>query len=150
MAADPDRATVLDASVAVKLVIDEPYSDRALSLVTELRRGGVRVSVPPHFHSEVANAAYQQVRRQNVSLARAEAALASFLAMEFPVVFVPELPRAAFELAAQHGLASLYDAMYLALAVRLGANFWTDDQRLLRAIGDAFPNARWLGEYEST
>ena len=44
----------------------------------------------------------------------------------------------------------VYDAMYVVLANRLSYELWTDDQRLLRALGGTFTNARWIGDYEAS
>ena len=105
--------------------------------------------VPPHFHGEVSNAVYQQFRRKNLSLAEAALAVNGLLAMELVAIAPQDLPRAAFDFAAQHDLAGVYDAMYVVLANRLSYELWTDDQRLLRALGGTFPNVRWIGDYES-
>ncbi|MCL5265023.1 MAG: type II toxin-antitoxin system VapC family toxin [Chloroflexi bacterium] len=59
-----------------------------------------------------------------------------------------ELILAAYNLVHQSGCA-LYDALYLALAQRLGAEFITADSRLFRMIGDV-PNVIWIGDYAAT
>ncbi len=38
-----------------------------------------------------------------------------------------------------------YDAHYLALAARLGAEFWTADQRLVNTVQSALPWVRFVG-----
>lgn len=96
----------------------------------------------------MANAIYQQVRRRNLLPERALRALNEFAAINFQTYSYPELPIEAFKLASDHEIPSIYDAMYLALASQLDAEFWTADQRLLRALGDDFPNAHWIGDYE--
>jgi len=48
----------------------------------------------------------------------------------------------AFQLASDHGLPATYDAHYLALAERLGVDFWTTDARLAKAVGDRLPWVR--------
>ena len=44
-----------------------------------------------------------------------------------------ELCHAAFDWAGKLGHSRVYDGLYLALAERLGAEFWTADKRLARA-----------------
>jgi predicted nucleic acid-binding protein len=53
----------------------------------------------------------------------------------------------ALDVAATHGLPSLYDALHVALAQMLGAELWTADRRLLGALGTAAPWVRDIGGY---
>ncbi|MBC7227355.1 MAG: type II toxin-antitoxin system VapC family toxin [Thermoflexales bacterium] len=57
-----------------------------------------------------------------------------------------ELHRRALQLARAFSLPAAYDAHYLALAEQLGADFWTADLRLARAIQDRLPWVHRLGE----
>ena len=141
---------VVDASVAIKLVVSEERTQLARALVGECQKAGAPMIVPPHFHGEVANGLHQQVRRKAFGKDEALQALDDVVSMRFQVVAFDDLPRRAFEFASQNNLASVYDALYVVLAEQTGAEFWTDDQRLLRALGGTFPNARWIGDYEAS
>ena len=48
----------------------------------------------------------------------------------------------AFQLAEAYGLPATYNAHYLALADRLGIDFWTTDGRLSKAVSDRLPWVR--------
>jgi predicted nucleic acid-binding protein len=49
----------------------------------------------------------------------------------------------AFALAAAHE-RTVYDCVYVALALQYGCEFLTADERLVNALGSRFP-VRWLG-----
>ena len=70
-------------------------------------------------------------------LGRAEAVVA----VEEPTF----LYRRSLGLAAEFGLGSTYDALYLALAESEGCEMWTADLRLCRAVDDRFSLLRCLG-----
>lgn len=48
----------------------------------------------------------------------------------------------AFQLAADHELPATYESHYLALAERLGVDFWTADAKLANAVGERLPWVR--------
>ncbi len=141
-----DVPVVVDASVAVKWVIDEEHTDLARALLVD----GARRPIfgPPHLASEVTNALYQQFRRGHISAEEAEEALDRFLALGVQVASPPGLYRQAFAFARTHALRSSYDAEYVVLARMVGADLWTDDRVLLRAVGPSAPWVRWIGDYE--
>lgn len=56
-----------------------------------------------------------------------------------------DLILAAYPLVHRYGCA-LYDALYLAVAQRLGARLITADHKLYRMIGDT-PHVLWIGDY---
>ena len=64
---------VVDASVAVKLLVDEPDSDA----VRELAASGQELHAPRLLVSEVANALRRKVRQGQIARADAGAAMAS-------------------------------------------------------------------------
>ena len=53
-----------------------------------------------------------------------------------------ELHKRSLHMAERFLLPAAYDAHYLALADQLGAELWTLDRRLARAVGDVFPWVR--------
>lgn len=110
-----NHAVAVDASVAVKWVIDEPHSDRALKLWADSITARRPVISAPHFPGEVTNAVYQRVRAtdpsKHLDLRDAEAAIRGFLAYPVALADPADLYLQAFEFAAAHGLPSIYDAL---------------------------------------
>lgn len=140
-----NRAVVVDASVAVKWVIDEEYTDRARALLTD----SVSRSIlgPPHLASEVTNAIYQRLRRRDITATEAGEALERFLAIGPELISPAGLYQQAYDFAQTHSLKNVYDSLYAVLALILELDLWTDDRVLLRALGPAAPWVRWIGEY---
>ncbi len=76
---------VIDASVVVKLLIDEDHSDRAQALSANTLSAEKLLFAPPLMPSEVTNVLFQRTRRQQntISSSHADSALANFLLLPF-------------------------------------------------------------------
>ncbi|MGD9892899.1 MAG: type II toxin-antitoxin system VapC family toxin [Dehalococcoidia bacterium] len=123
---------VVDVSLALKWVLDEPNSDLARRLLAEWRGNGIQPVVPSWFGCEVANTLYQRFR--DGSLATIEDAEAAYdVVMRFVLVIAddPADARRAIRIALDAGQKQTYDAQYAALAERLGCELWTADDRFL-------------------
>ncbi len=146
------KPAVVDASVAVKWVVEEEFSDRAEALLEAGMAFGLALMAPPHFTGEVLNGLYQRTRRQALGsrLSEFEAfqAVEQFLGLDVRSVAPDGLYSGAFTFAREHRQANVYDALYVVLARMLRTEFWTADLSLLRAVGTIAPWVRWIGEYE--
>ena len=143
--AGPTRL-VLDASVAVKLCISEPFSDRAEALVGRADRdpaGGL--FVPDFFYIECANVFWKRVRRLGYPPRAAEEGIEYVLNMPLGVFPTSELVRDALDIAIEAEITA-YDACYVALARRLGVPLVTADERLVRKFATERAEVLWLGE----
>lgn len=149
----PPRSVVVDASVAVKWVIAEDLSDRAVALYEAGLASRLPSVVPPHFASEVVNAIYRRSRRKvqenQIPENRAKQVAEAFLKLRFRAVAPRGLYSEAFSFAVAHRQSSIYDALYVVLAGMLGVDFWTADLTLLRVVGPTAPWMRWIGEFEA-
>ena len=138
----------VDASVAVKWVLNEERSDRARALYQAALRAGESIVAPPLLPLEVTNILRQRMRaKDGLSLMEAARQLDDFLT--FPIDFRNPvgLNYWAFVLADALDLPATYDAHYLALAEHLGCELWTDDQRLIRHVTNSLPFVRWIGDH---
>ena len=116
---------VVDASVAIKWVVDEPGTEQALLL----RRH--RLVAPDLLVPECANILWKKVRRGGLS--EAEAILAARLLQRAEVDLAPM--RGLLEPATKLAIAldhPAYDCIYLALAEALSCAMVTADERLYR------------------
>jgi predicted nucleic acid-binding protein len=114
---------VIDASVAIKWVIEETGTREALSL----RRH--RLFAPDLLVAECANILWKKTRRNELSLQ--EARLAAQLLQRADIELAPM--RAFLEPATRLAIAldhPAYDCVYLALAEGLSCDLVTADQRL--------------------
>ena len=137
-----------DASVAVKWILEEDYSDEAKALYRATLRAGEPIVAPPLLPIEVTNILRQRMRAADgPTLGEATALLDDFLAFPIDLHNPAGLHRRALVLADAHGLPAAYDAHYLALAELLDCELWTDDQRLLRLVANSLSFVRWIGDY---
>ncbi len=124
---------VLDASVAVALLVDESGSHTARGLAAGWETSGAELVVPSHFWLELTNVL---VRRRGRSAAEALEGIILIDAFQPQTV---ELERAGLLLALdamdRHGL-SAYDAAYIAVAQSMDARLATLDRRLAGAALD--------------
>jgi predicted nucleic acid-binding protein len=118
---------VIDASVAIKWVIDEPGSEQAL----KLRRHAV--AAPDLLISECANIVWKKVRLGELTGPEATMAIRLLVRADIELVPARQLASRAVEWAIllDH---SAYDCMYLTLAEATTRPFVTADARLLRKL----------------
>ena len=139
---------VLDASVAAKWVLpsaDEPLVDQAVRLFARYVDDQLQFAVPDLFWAEFGNIVWKAVRQGRISLPSAEIAIAEMRRREFSTIPSRALLDDAFKIANAFG-RSVYDAMYVALAVARSAEFVTADERLANALAARLP-VKWLGAF---
>ena len=129
---------VLDCSVALKWVLQEADSGRAVRLRNEYLAGIHELIAPELFTSEVANGLASAERQGRIQAGDAIAFLRDILRTA-PLLFpnAPLLTRS-IELALAHRRA-VYDCVYLALAESEGCEYVTADDQFLRGLRSAFP-----------
>jgi predicted nucleic acid-binding protein len=141
----------VDASVAVKWILEEERSDRADALYDATVNARQLIIAPPLLPLEVTNILRQRMRAQSgISLVTATEFLDAFLALPIEFRNPSGLHHQALVLADAHDLPATYDAHYLALAEHLGCELWTDDQRLIRHVATSLPFVRWIGDHPVT
>jgi predicted nucleic acid-binding protein len=129
---------VLDSNVALKWVLKEPDSPKAIKVRDELRNGMYELLSPDVFPVEVAHALAKAERRGILQPPEAERRLADVLATS--PTFHPYLPLLSRALSiASQARIGVYDCLYVALAEREGCEFLTADDRLVRTLQPTFP-----------
>ena len=115
---------IVDASVAVKWIVEEPLRDEALDLVRQND-----VVVPDLLPAEVRNALVNRVRRKLSTIEEARTAAAAFRAIPLIVERSSDQLERAFDLALafEH---PIYDCIYLALAMARDLKLCTADLRM--------------------
>jgi len=138
---------VVDASLALKWVEREPYSDEASQLLDNWQKERRRLTAPALFAYEATNALGKRVKRGQLTAGVAKERLALLLengpALEHDVA----LNLRALEIMQQFSLPSAYDAHYLALAESRGCECWTADERLWNTVKRELSWVRWIGEH---
>jgi predicted nucleic acid-binding protein len=124
------KALVIDASIAVKWVVEETGTADALSL-----RRQARLIAPDLLLAECANILWKKVRRDELS--KDEALLAARLLQGADIELLPT--RSLLEAATSIAIGldhPAYDCVYVALAAANNCRFVTADQRFLRKVGE--------------
>jgi len=139
------HACVVDASVGIKLFVDEPLSEQAHLLFAGLtREPPASLYVPDLFFIECTNILWKYSRRFGRPLEDSQADLSDLGRLALRVVPTADLMEAALILATETGLTAYY-ACYAALARRLNLALITADQPLFKAISWAI----WLGDLDA-
>ena len=133
---------VLDASVAVKwLLTDEEDTAAAVGLLRRQREGGLRLLAPRQIEVEVANALRKAALAGRIATSEAGTGGDRWLTIASTSLHLVEnrrLLRPALRESLRWGV-SLFDALYVSLAVIAGTHLVTGDRRLLRAGSDLEP-----------
>lgn len=118
---------VIDASVALKWVLDEAGEDEALGLLSD------KICAPDLMLIEAANALWSRARRGHLTSAQAERRLRQIQTAPVEWTRDPGDMDVALNLAfaLQH---PVYDCVYLAVALRENRQVVTADTRFIRAV----------------
>ena len=119
---------VIDASVALKWVVEEPGTPEALAL-----RQKAKLVAPELLLVECANILWKKVRRGELSQEEAWLAARLLQAAEVELLPTRALLEAATRLAVELDHPA-YDCLYLAMAVERDCPFVTADDRFLRKL----------------
>jgi len=124
---------VIDSSVALKWVLPEKDSDKAIRLRDDYRQGLHELIAPDWFILEVMNILGKSAARKIITSVEAIQHLADIL--RNAPVFFPSLPLAdqTFQLALKDQRA-VYDLLYLALAQQEKFDLVTADNALVRQL----------------
>lgn len=140
------KVFVLDASVAVKWFLSpkaESLAAEALALYEEYLERKINFIVPDIFWAEVGSAFWKACRLGRIQKASAQEAITALVKCELATFSIEALLERAFLIATTFD-RSVYDALYVALAVQSGAELITADERLANALAAHFP-VTWLG-----
>jgi len=129
---------VIDTSVAIKTVIAEPDSAKAIQLRDDYNNAVHDLIAPDLFPTEICNVLMMAERIGKIRSGEAAAFLSDFI-LDLPALIdaVPLLPRA-LEIAQKYR-QSVYDCLYVALAEREACELVTADDKLIKAVQPNMP-----------
>lgn len=126
------KSYVIDASVAVKWYIPEPLSDAADKYLQLYKDKQAKLLAPDLLLVEVGSVLWKKTRTNEITGDDARAIMQAFM-VHCPVSMVRsgELLPSAYDLAMAQGL-TVYDSVYLALAIAAGAKLVTADSEIVK------------------
>lgn len=124
---------VIDASALVKLVVPEDDSDKMQALAALHRAGTIRLLAPDFILTECANVLGRYARRTETPHQEMQEAFQILCQLGLEEVGHRALVEEALPLAMQHD-QSVYDVLYLVLALREKIPLITADERFVNAL----------------
>jgi predicted nucleic acid-binding protein len=140
------KTFLIDAGVATNWVLpdaQEPYKQEAVSLLRGWTESQIKLIVPDLFWIEMTNFLGNATRRERCTRDAAEAGINSLREYKIPTCPSLRLLNAAFDKAVTHG-RTVYDCLYVTLAVASRGKLVTVDEKLANALSGYFP-VTWLG-----
>ena len=135
---------VLDASVGIKLFVEEDFSEKVQNLFAKLAEDSqTEIHVPDLFYIECANILLKYTRRYKRPQDDTLEDLKDLNRLALIVTSTSELIEDALQLASEKNL-SAYDACYAVLARKLNLPLVTADMPLAKAVDWAI----WIGDFE--
>ncbi len=137
---------VVDASVAAKWFLPsagETLTDEAAELLKRYARGQIQFVVPDLFWAEIANIFWKATRQGRWSQAAGVNAVRTIRERKIPTVATITLLDDAFTIASSFD-RTVYDSLYVALAISSKTDLVTADERLANSLAAHLP-VQWLG-----
>jgi predicted nucleic acid-binding protein len=124
---------VADASATLPWCFEDEATEWSANLLLRLTTGD-QIVVPAHWPTEVSNGLLVAIRKQRITLARAETFWneLAILPVTIQAPLSPEQAKFVLRLSVQHGL-TFYDGAYLDMAQRMNLPLATLDSALIRA-----------------
>ncbi len=123
------KGFVIDASVLIKLFFEEKHSETPSRWV----KGATRLAAPDLLWVEAANVVWKRSRRGEITAEQAAAVVTDMLRVPVETSPAFDLVASAAALAIDTG-RTVYDSLYLALAIRESVPLLTGDERLANAL----------------
>jgi predicted nucleic acid-binding protein len=135
----------LDASFLINALTSKLRPDDAERWELWLREGQELIA-PRLARYEFANALHKARRKATISDELVRRTMQDMISL--PIMYVDDdaLPHEALTLADSLKMSASYDAHYVALAARFGADLWTSDRRLWEVASPRFPWVHYAPE----
>lgn len=141
---------ILDAGVAVKWAIPsagETLISESVELLKRYTAGEINFIVPDIFWAEVGNVLWKGVRQGRWPQAVAEGTATDFRERNFLTISSQDLLPEALRIALAHD-RTVYDCLYVALAIQFKTEMITADEGLANALAARLP-VKWLGAFST-
>ncbi len=132
---------VVDASVVTKWYVPEAHRSEALRFLD----GSWELAAPDLLFAELGNVLWKKTRHEELTAGEAREILAALRAVPLSVHPTRPLLSSALDIALETG-RSVYDSLYLTLAIALDCRMVTADQKLVKALaaGPLADHIEWV------
>lgn len=120
---------IIDASIAAKWIFYEKYSDQAEIFLKKIDR----MLVPYLFLIEMSSIISKKVRKRELSISEALEKRKELEDLNFQVFSEKAILKLAFDISVSLPI-TIYDANYLALAIKKEGKLYTSDKRLVNGL----------------
>lgn len=142
------KQVVVDANILIKRVIPEKLSDLACALLNQFRQDQVQMIAPAFFLAEVDSILRKKViATKELTAAQAQISWEDIQLIPVKPMEMTPLRAWAWEISIKLRQAHVYDAVYLALAESVGCDFWTADEKLIKATKTKFSFVKSLKDF---
>jgi predicted nucleic acid-binding protein len=144
----PSRVCV-DASLAVRWVVPEDYSEQALDLLAFWGTSQTELFAPTHMLYEVNATLRFLVSQKIISNEIGNGAFSRLRKLRIQLISRAAIFPLAWKLARELKQPTTYDTVYLALAQLLDCEMWTADRKFYDATRTDAPHVKWIGDYRA-
>lgn len=144
----PSRVCV-DASLAVRWIVPEDYSEQALGLLAFWGQSQTELFAPTHLLYEVNSTLRFLVSQKIISDEIGDGAFSRLRKLRIRFTSRASIFPLAWKLARELNQATTYDTVYLALARILDCELWTADRKFHNAARAQAPQVKWVGDYQT-
>lgn len=138
---------VADSGIFIATILPESYSQQAKALIQQWDEQKVRLAAPVLFRYECVAVIRKHVHRNSITVSEGIKKRDILLSQPVETMIDDNLLRRAYELAARFNRPTAYDSQYLAVAERLGCEFWTADERLYNAVSSDLNWVKWIAHF---
>lgn len=143
----PSRVCV-DASLAVRWVVPEDYSEQALDLLAAWGASQTELFAPTHMLYEVNSTLRFLVSQKVISDEIGDGAFSRLRKLRIRLTSRAAIFPLAWKLARHLNQPTTYDTVYLALAQILDCELWTADRKFYNVARSQAPQIKWIGDYQ--
>lgn len=139
----------VDASLAVRWIIPEDYSEQALDLLAFWGQTQTELFAPTHLLYEVNSTLRFLVSQKVISDEIGDGAFSRLRKLRIRLTSRSAIFPLAWKLARELNQPTTYDTVYLALAQMLDCELWTADRKFYHAVRTQAREVKWIGDYQT-
>jgi predicted nucleic acid-binding protein len=122
-------------------------TSKATALIQYWATSNITLAAPSLFQYEIVAVLRRSVFQGRLSHQEALKGCTILLSQPIQYMLDDDLLRRAFDFSTRFNRPTAYDSQYLAVAERLGCDFWTMDVRLYNSVNNDLPWVKWLDTF---